>query len=155
MPTNGADESSERRARLLCLLTWLVAGVAQMLIVVRAPTTLIVDGHDLSAELRAMLVQSLLPVVAGLLLVGASVLTRRKAFRIGAIILSALVYLADWIPLETIRKFGPEAGIAVLRIPAAIPELQWIWLLRNILLPAAFATAIGFAVAATIRQRAA
>jgi hypothetical protein len=137
--------------RLVCVSAWSLAAVAQTVIILSAPQSIIVSGVDLGPANAIVQRHQLIFIGVGLAL--AVVGYWGKKWAPPFVIVSSALYLIHWFPFKFIYDYGLAATFNTKLVLGSIPGLRWSSFIRDIVLPIAFATSIVFVLLEMRRER--
>lgn len=134
----------KRTAVYICLGGWILAAVAQLLVMLNLPDKVSAFGVDVTHASHALLVKQLLFVVFGLALASWALASAR--FRWPLAIISSLLYLLHWFPWRLAANVGLLASVKAIYQSAFAP-LEVVPFIRDIALPLIFIAAIAMVIA--------
>jgi hypothetical protein len=123
-------------ARVLCLLAWTLAFIAQVMVVYRAPDSFVVFGVEMAHANKMVGIHALIVVSFGLALAIAAFFAKRWGPYLAAF--SAVLYWVRWFPLKSVLKVGPVPVAKGMFLIASNPNAGWSVALSNFVLPPVF-----------------
>ena len=137
---------------LICAGAWVLAAVAELVFIVRLPAgRIVLSGVDLSHAAHMLHLRDALFIGCGLALALAAWLLRR--WQASLVMVASLFYLSHWFPWHQVEHFGPLATARSMYLIGSTPGLRFISLIRDVVLPICFATAIVMAIFGTRAAR--
>jgi hypothetical protein len=137
--------------RLLFLLAWLLAAVVQLVVITRAPDTLVISGVDIARENAAVLQHQLIVVGFGIALAVGAFMSRKWGLHL--VIATSVIYIVHWFPFQSVYKAGPIAVAKAMLLLGSNPGLRLPFVTRDVVLPIVFCASIVFAVLELHRHR--
>ena len=137
--------------RLVCLLAWSLAAVAQIVFVASVPDKIVITGLDVSHANHVALMHQALFIGTGLILAVMSYLWKKWATLF--VIISSALYLAHWFPYHSVRQFGLLATYRAMFVIGSNEGLRLSFVIRDIVLPVAFIASIVFVLLEMRRSR--
>src|ERR1700741_5368452 len=126
----------------MCFAGWILAGVAQLLVMVNLPDKVAAFGVDVTRASHALLVKQLLFVAFGLATASWALASAR--FRSPLVLLSSLLYLIHWFPWRLAANVGLLASVNAIYQSAFAP-LRIVSFIRDLVLPLLFVAVIALA----------
>ena|ERR1700674_3058518 len=127
-------------AKHICLCAWILAFIAQSIVVSIAPESLVVSGVDIGHAAKMVLMHTLIFVALGLALAVAAYFAKRWGQFLTA--LSAALYLVRWFPFKSVFKFGPSAVAKEMFLIGSNANVMWLSIIGNVVLPVLFVSVI-------------
>jgi hypothetical protein len=134
-------------ATVICVAAWIVAAVTQLVVSLGLPDKVVAFGVDISHASHMLLVKQAVYVACGLALAIAACVIRKWRFPL--VIVSALFYLLHWFPWRAVSTFGLSATANSMHVLGTTPGLRFTSLVRDVILPIAFAAVIALAIRET------
>jgi len=131
-------------ARHVCVFAWVLAAVVQLILVTRAPDTLVISGADIAHENTMVLIHQLIFISFGLLVALAAYFSKKWGAYL--VVISAALYLTRWFPLQSIYKYGLSAVAKSMFLIGSNPGVRLSYITGNIVLPILFIASIAFVV---------
>jgi hypothetical protein len=128
----------------ICLAAWTLAAIAQLIFTLGLPDKTIVSGVDVSHAMSMLHVRQ--AIFIGLGLASAIWACTYRKWRFPLVVASSLLYLLHWIPWRPLGEFGLSATVKSMYVLGSTPSLRFTSLVRDALLPIAFAVVITLAV---------
>jgi hypothetical protein len=133
-----------RTTAYICLGAWILAAVAQLLVMLSLPDKVSAFGVDVTHASHALLVKQLLFVVFGIALASWALASTRFRWRL--VVLSSLLYLLHWFPWRLATNVGLLASVKAIYQSALVP-LEVVSFIRDIALPLIFVAVIAMVIA--------
>lgn len=127
-------------AKHICLGAWILAFIAQSIVVSLAPASLVVSGTDIAHAAKMVLIRTLIFISLGLALAVAAYFAKRWGQLLAA--LSAVLYLVRWFPFKSVFKFGPSAVAKEMFLIGSNANVMWLSIIGNAVLPVLFISVI-------------
>jgi hypothetical protein len=131
-------------AKHICLCAWILAFIAQSIVVSVAPASLVVSGTDIAHAAKLVLIHTLIFVSLGLALAVAAYFAKGWGQFLAA--LSAALYLVRWFPIKSVFKFGPFAVAKEMFLIGSNTNVMWLSIIGNVILPILFISVIALVV---------
>ena len=136
---------------LICLAAWTLAAVAQLIFFLNLPGGRVsAFGVDLSHARDMSLMGQGIYIACGL--VSAIAASLIKKWRFSLVIVSSLFYLLHWFPWRVVGQYGLPAVAKSMYVIGSTPGLRFTSIIRDMVLPIAFAVAIAFAASEKRKQ---
>jgi len=135
---------------VVCLAAWLLAAIALLVFILGLPAKTVVSGIDVSHAANMLLVQQAIFIAVGL--ASAIWAWANRKWRLLLVVASSLLYLLHWFPWRAVSKVGLIATAKSMYLLGSTPGLQFISLIRDVVLPIAFAAAFILAILETRRH---
>jgi hypothetical protein len=127
-------------SKQICLCGWLLAFIAQCIVISFAPESLVVSGMDIGHANKLELLYTLIFVSFGLALAIAAYKAKRWGQRLAAF--SAALYLIRWFPFKSVFKFGLSAVAKEMFLIGSNTNVMWVSIIGNVVLPLMFISVI-------------
>jgi hypothetical protein len=132
-------------AALICVAAWILALVTQLVFALGLSTDKVVTfGVDITQASHALQLKQLLYVAIGLASALAAYANTR--WRFALLIFSCLFYLLHWFPWRLVGSYGIVATTRSMYVLGSTEGLRFISLVRDVVLPIAFAAVIVHAI---------
>jgi hypothetical protein len=127
-------------AKHICLWAWVLALIAQSIVIYNAPQSIVVAGVDVAQPTKMALIHTLIFVGFGLALAIAAYFAKKIGPSLTA--LSAALYLVHWFPIKSVVKFGLLVVAKGMFLIGSNPNVRWVAIIGDVILPVSFISVI-------------
>jgi len=127
-------------SRHVCLFSWALAAVVQLILVTRAPDTLVISGVETAHENALVLQHQLIFIGIGLLLAIVAYFAKRWGSYL--VVVSAAIYLVHWFPFQAVYKYGLSAVAKSMFLIGSNPAVRLSYITGSFVLPILFIASI-------------